>query len=222
MTCPPHRALVVDDNLVVRAGLVALLEATGEITVIGEAGDGQEAIDQAQRLRPDVILLDVRMPLVDGITAVEQLVPIAPVLMLTHTEDPEIIRTSLQRGASGYLVHGAFSIEELNKAVANVVAGDGNPLSPVAVRALVDAVREPEVKAAPPPPNHPPGYLGLTQREMEILNLIAKGLTNRQIAEQLFLTEKTVKNHVNRIFTKLQVSSRAAAIARWNGTDEAS
>ncbi|CAM4023166.1 response regulator transcription factor [Nocardiopsis rhodophaea] len=220
MNRPPYRTLVVDDNLVVRAGLVTLLEATGEITVIGEAGDGQEAIKQAERLRPDVILLDVRMPLVDGVTAVEQLVPIAPVLMLTHTEDPEIIRTALQRGASGYLVHGAFSVDELNKAVATVVTGDANPLSPIAVRALVDAVREPEVKRARASPNHRPGHLGLTQREAEILNLIAKGLTNRQIAGQLFLTEKTVKNHVNRIFAKLQVTSRAAAIARWNSVED--
>lgn len=218
MSSPLIRALVVDDNVVVRAGLVALLEAGGAVTVVGEAGNGQEALEEAQRHTPDVILLDVRMPVVDGVTAIDRLVPIAPVLMLTHTEDPETVRTALRRGASGYLVHGAFGSAELDRAVSSVVEGRDNPLSPVAVSALVDAVREPEAEHPPVPPERPPGYLGLTQREAEIVDLIAQGLTNPAVAERLFLTEKTVKNHVNRIFTKLQVTSRAAAIARWNGT----
>ncbi|TQN30928.1 LuxR family two component transcriptional regulator [Haloactinospora alba] len=218
MTQNRTRALVVDDNPVVRAGLLALLEASGTIEVIGEAGDGREAIDQAQRIQPDIALLDVRMPVVDGMTAVEHLVPIAPVMMLTHTEDPETIQTTLRRGASGYLVHGAFTAEELDTAVHNVIAGDRNPLSPSAVGALVNAVREPS--SAPAPAEHPPGYLGLSEREVEIMKLISKGLSNPQIGGQLFLAEKTVKNHVNRIFSKLDVSSRAAAIARWNGTHD--
>lgn len=209
----PITVLTVDDNIVVRAGLVALLEASDDIQVVGEASDGAEAVTKAQELRPDVVLLDVRMPVRNGVSVVEELAEFTKVVMLTHTEDPQVIQTSLRRGASGYLVHGNFTLDELNRALREVVHGTGSPLSPVAATALVSSLR-----AAPPTPVPvAPAALGLTEREAEVLEAAARGLSNAEIAKELFLSEKTVKNHINRIFRKLGVSTRAAAIARWNG-----
>jgi DNA-binding NarL/FixJ family response regulator len=210
----PITILAVDDNVVVRAGLVSLLETSDDLRVVGEAGNGVQALERARELRPDVVLLDVRMPVRDGISTVEELSRTTKVIMLTHTEDAEIIRTALRRGASGYLVHGHFTIDELSRALHDVVGGTGTPLSPVAATvALMD------MRAAPTRAEAPAGppALGLTGREGEILAAAARGLDNKSIAAELFLTEKTVKNHINRIFRKLGVTSRAAAIARWNG-----
>jgi DNA-binding NarL/FixJ family response regulator len=212
----PIRVVVADDNPVVRSGLVALLEATGEVTVVAQAGDGRRAIELTERLKPDLVLLDVRMPLVDGITAVRSLAAVTRVLMLTYTEDPEVVRAAVRGGASGYLVHGAFSAEELAAAVRDTVRGSGNPLSPVAVTALMSALKEPAAPIADGVPER--ARFGLSAREAEVMDLIAQGRANREIAATLFLTEKTVKNHVNRIFSKLGVENRAAAIAQWLGT----
>ncbi|MWA00598.1 response regulator [Actinomadura sp. LD22] len=217
------RVLVADDNVVVRSGLVSLLEAHG-IEVAGEAGDGRRAVELTARLRPDLVLLDVRMPLLDGVAAVAEISPLAPVLMLTYTDDPGTVRAALGRGATGYLVHGAFTADELITAVHNAVGG-AHPLSPAAVSALVGAVREasgtaPEPASAEPrtPPDAPHGNFGLSAREAEVMRLIVQGASNGEIAARLFLAEKTVKNHVNRIYAKLGVTSRGAAIARWIGT----
>ncbi|MFC4560700.1 response regulator [Nocardiopsis mangrovi] len=213
-TTSPIRVLAVDDNVVVRAGLVALLEASDDLVVVGEAGNGAQALDQTRRLAPDVVLLDVRMPVRDGVSTVAELSGLAKVIMLTHTEDADVIRTALRRGASGYLVHGHFTLDELSRALHDVVQGTGTPLSPVAATvALMDLRAAPDQQeAAAPIPS-----LGLTEREGEILAAVARGLDNKGIAAELYLTEKTVKNHINRIFRKLGVTSRAAAIARWNG-----
>lgn len=226
----PVRALVVDDNVVVRAGLVALLEATGEATVIGEAGNGREAIEMAQRDRPDIVLLDVRMPVVDGVEAVEHLSRIAPTVMLTHEEDAEVIRSTLQRGAAGYLVHGNFTAELLLNSIRDAIAG-GNPLSPLVVSTLVQGVRqgpEPtsetegarvaasERPASPGAPQDARARFDLSQREAEVMELIVQGKSNAEISKELFLAEKTIKNNINRIFAKLQVTSRPAAMAKWN------
>ncbi|MFB4312834.1 response regulator [Actinomadura sp. 21ATH] len=215
--------VVADDNPVVRTGLASLLESTGEARVVGQAADGRHAIELTERLAPDLVLLDVRMPLVDGITALRDLSRLTKVLMLTYTEDDEVIRTAIRNGASGYLVHGSFTVDELAVAVRDTVAGTANPLSPVAVTALMAAVQQ-RVDPPAPPAAATVGRAvdrarhGLSGREAEVMDLIAQGRTNREIAEQLFLTEKTVKNHVNRIFAKLGVGNRAAAIARWLGT----
>lgn len=211
------RVVVVDDNPVVRSGLISLLEVTGEVSVVAEAGDGKEAIERTRELWPDLVLLDVRMPLVDGVEAVRELSQICPVLMLTYTDDPETVRSAIRNGASGYLVHGTFSPEELAQAVRNTIREHANPLSPAAVSAVLDAV-----KSTPEQPQVDPrlarAALGLSMREEEVMDLIAKGNSNGAIARQLYLSEKTVKNHVNRIYAKLGVDSRAAAIARWLGT----
>jgi DNA-binding NarL/FixJ family response regulator len=213
---PLIRVVVVDDNPVVRSGLVALLEARGEAEVVGEAGNGREAIELTERLRPDLVLLDVRMPLVDGVTALESLRPLSRVLMLTYTDDPEVVRAAVRKGASGYLVHGTFTADELAAAVRDAAGGTGNPLSSAAVSALMAAVQEPPQANFTRSSDH--ARFGLSVREAEVMDLIARGLTNRAIATELFLTEKTVKNHVNRIFAKMAVDNRAAAIARWLGT----
>lgn len=215
---PPITVLAVDDNIVVRAGLVSLLEASDDIQVIGEAGDGVQAIERARSLRPDVVLLDVRMPVRDGVSSVEELAEFTKVVMLTHTEDPDVIETALRRGASGYLVHGHFTLDELGRALREVVHGTGSPLSPVAATALLESMRASPVS----PASTSPESLGLTDRETEVLSAVARGLSNSEIAKKLFLSEKTVKNHINRIFRKLNVSTRAAAIARWNGHGEQS
>lgn len=231
MTSPAHedaptvRALVVDDNVVVRAGLVTLLEATGEVTIAGEAGNGRDAIHMADTLRPDVVLLDVRMPVVDGVEAVESLAGIAPTIMLTHEEAASVITSTLQRGASGYLVHGNFNADQLINAIREAIEG-GNPLSSRVVTTLVEAVREPAEalstaavaeKASPAPPDAAyQNRFDLSQRETEVMELIIQGKTNSEIGRELFLAEKTIKNNINRIFAKLQVTSRAAAIAKWN------
>ncbi|GAA3966164.1 response regulator transcription factor [Thermobifida alba] len=214
----PITVLAVDDNIVVRAGLVALLETADDIRVVGEAGDGAEAVVKARELRPDVVLLDVRMPVRDGVSVVEELAEFTRVVMLTHTEDPEVVQTALRRGASGYLVHGHFTLDELDRALREVVRGTGSPLSPVAAAALVSSLRSAPRTPAPVDP----AALGLTDREAEVLAAMARGLSNAEIAAELFLSEKTVKNHINRIFRKLGVATRAAAIARWNGHAEPS
>ena len=210
----PITVLAVDDNVIVRTGLVSLLEAIEDITVVAEATNGAEAIELARSHNPAVTLLDVRMPVRDGISTVEELSGLSTVIMLTHTEDADIIRTALRKGASGYLVHGHFSSEELERALFEVARGTGTPLSPVAATAALQSVRTTPEQS---PPGSPAEGLGLTEREAEVLEAITCGLSNKAISKKLFLTEKTVKNHINRIFRKLDVTTRAEAIARWNG-----
>lgn len=211
------RVLVVDDNLVVRSGLVSLLEASG-LAVVGEAGDGETAMELTERLRPDLVLLDVQMPLLDGVSAAIRISRVSRVIMLTYTQEPEVIRAALNNGASGYLVHGTFTAKELADAVHSALNG-ANPLSPPAVSALVGMVRSDPV---PPPPVPVPRRggtdHGLSAREVDVIDLVAQGRSNGEIAGELFLSEKTVKNHINRIYAKLGVVSRGAAIATWLGT----
>lgn len=208
------RVLVVDDNAVIRMGLTSLLEASGEVEVVGEAGDGRTAIELAQRLHPDVVLLDVRMPLLDGVSAAGPLSEVSKVLMLTYAEDPAIIDDALRAGARGYLVHGLFRPAELVSAVTGTAAG-GSFLSPPAATALLAAVRSRH------PSERDRATAGLSEREAEVMDLIARGRSNSAIASTLFLSEKTVKNHVNRIYAKLGVSNRGEAIADWLGSADA-
>lgn len=226
-TKPPIRVLVADDNPIVRSGLVSLLEAGGEVKVVGEAENGREAIELAARHRPDLVLLDVRMPEMDGVQAVTALSKDHRVVMLTYTEEPDIIREAIRGGASGYLVHGSFTAEELATYVRSATKG-ANPLSPQASAALLDVVRSGGAPAHAPagdldePRSAVAARSRLSTREAEVMDVIAKGKSNAEIAAELFVSEKTVKNHVNSIYTKLGVTSRAAAIARWMGTDGAS
>jgi DNA-binding NarL/FixJ family response regulator len=200
------RVLIVDDNAVLRRGVASLLEVADGIQVVGEAGTGKEAIALAKECSPDVVLLDVRMPVMDGIEAAGPLSKIAKVMMLTYSEDEERVSAAIRAGASGYLVHGRFTPEELERAVTDLAAGR-NVISPAVVSVVFDALREgPGIKRET-------GPAALTEREAEIMNLLAQGRSNGAIAGELFISEKTVKNHINRIYAKLGVANRAEAIA---------
>ncbi|MFI6035245.1 response regulator [Streptomyces sp. NPDC051315] len=231
----PLRVVVADDNPVVRAGLTALLSDREDITVVAEAADGREAYEAAIHHRPDVILLDVRMPGVDGISALPHLVPIAPVVMLTYSGESRIVEEALRRGAGGYLVHGEFTVEELALAVRDIGRGRAH-LTPTAATAVLAQLRTSatahnDVASSPPFFTSSPKQLShlqsavgqsrrefrLSAREAEIMDLIASGMNNQQIAATCFISEKTVKNHINRIFAKLHSTSRAEAAAKWLG-----
>ncbi len=206
------RVLIVDDNPVIRRGVAALLSDADDIRVVGEAGDGQEAVSLAASVSPDVVLLDVRMPGMDGIAAAGPLSQRARVMMLTYTDESEQVVEAIRQGASGYLVHGQFEAEELAARIRQLAAGD-TVLSPAVVGTVFDALRR-----TPGSPDEASGPASLTGREREIMNLISQGLTNQQIATRFVLSEKTVKNHVNRIYSKLGASNRAHATALWLGT----
>jgi DNA-binding NarL/FixJ family response regulator len=203
------RILIIDDNAVVRRGVAAVLEAADDMVVVGEASNGKEGIALVHSLGPDVVLCDIRMPVMDGITAVETLSKHAKVMMLTYADDEAQVAGAIRAGASGYLVHGRFEPDELESSVRDLVGGR-KVLSPSVVPAVFDAIQHPAGGT-------PAAGSGLTQREQEIMNLLAKGRSNPEIASELFLSEKTVKNHVNHIYAKLGVSSRAQAIAHWLG-----
>lgn len=289
----PLRVVVADDNPVVRAGLGVLLSGRNDIEVVAEAADGRQAYDMAVQHRPDVVLLDVRMPGVDGISALPHLVRVAPVMMLTYSRESEIVHEALRLGAGGYLVHGEFTADQLVQAVRDTQSGRAH-FTATAANALLAHMRQgpghggsvlPEglgtalTSGVPyqqpgydghapglpqqhdayahspmplPTPQQPPygarpavsaqglshlqpnmgqssvtGGLGappdrqqygLSSREVEVMDLIASGMSNQQIAATCFISEKTVKNHINRIFTKLHSGSRSEAIARWLGT----
>ena len=206
------RVLVVDDNFVVRRGLQSSLELDASIEVVGEGANGDEAIELARELVPDVILMDIRMPLRDGIAATEIISDDAPsskVLMLTWSEDPEHLRSAVLAGAKGYLVHGRFSPERLAEAV-RVVHEGGALITPMLAPALLDFVRE---SAQGQRGRSAPGSV-LTPREIEVLEYIVAGKSNREIAEALYIEEKTVKNHVSNIYSKLHLKNRYEAITR--------
>ncbi|MFF1913362.1 response regulator [Streptomyces sp. NPDC058239] len=283
------RVVVADDNPVVRAGLGVLLSGRDDIEVVAEAADGRQAYDMAVLHRPDVVLLDVRMPGVDGISALPHLVQVAPVMMLTYSRESEIVHEALRLGAGGYLVHGEFTADQLVQAVRDTKNGRAH-FTATAANALLAHMRQgPGPQGRPLPeglgaalttgvPYQGPGYdghgqssvqqhgapahvpkpepsppaarpvrpsqglshlqpvvaqssvtggpgvalnrqqYGLSSREVEVMELIASGMSNQQIAATCFISEKTVKNHINRIFTKLHSASRSEAIARWLGT----
>ncbi len=204
------RVLVVDDNFVVRRGLQSSLELDSSIVVVGEGANGDEAIELARELVPDVILMDIRMPNRDGIAATEIISDDAPsskVLMLTWSEDPEHLRSAVLAGAKGYLVHGRFSPERLAEAV-RVVHEGGALITPMLAPALLDFVRE---SSQGQRGRSSPGSI-LTPREIEVLEYIVAGKSNREIGEALFIEEKTVKNHVSNIYSKLHLKNRYEAI----------
>ncbi|MFF1960744.1 response regulator [Streptomyces sp. NPDC058220] len=290
----PLRVVIADDNPVVRAGLQVLLSGRDDITVVAEAADGRQAYEATQQHRPDVVLLDVRMPGVDGISALPHLVPIAPVMMLTYSRESEIVQEALRLGAGGYLVHGEFTADQLVGAVKDIkegrahftasaanallahMRGGAQPPTPQQLPEGLGAVFTTGVpfgtgQAVPTPqggatahgsplhdaptwgpdsghgagsqvpialrgpqgPSHVQSNVGqsvsaqqprskedfgLSSREVEVMDLISAGMTNQQIAATCFISEKTVKNHINRIFAKLGSASRSEAIAMWLGT----
>ncbi|GAB3676922.1 response regulator transcription factor [Angustibacter aerolatus] len=208
------RLVLADDNPVVRTGMANLLATIDGLDVVGVARDGREAIELVEQLHPDLALLDVRMPQVDGIAAAQHIAATVPVLMLTHSDEPEVIAAALAAGARGFVVHSEFAIDELVAAVRTVAAG-GVHLSPSAGAILAGAAALSMAGGNASAATGPAQTWGLSVREQEVMDLIAEGLTNSQVASRCYLSEKTVKNHVNRIFAKLGVTSRAEAVSLW-------
>jgi DNA-binding NarL/FixJ family response regulator len=205
----PVRVLVVDDDHLMRAGLRAVLSSDDSVEVVGEAGDGREAIERARRLRPDVVLMDLRMPRLDGVAATRELLAVAPevkVLVVTTFEEDDDIFGSLSAGASGFLLKRSRP-EELIAGIRTVAAGE-SLLSPSVTRRVVDRMaRQPTVGTAPDS-----RLAELTPRERDVLELVARGLGNREIAAELVVEESTVKTHVKRILMKLGLRDRVQAV----------
>jgi DNA-binding NarL/FixJ family response regulator len=195
------RVFIVDDNFVARRGLRSVLEAEDGIAVVGEASSGSEALKRLRECPADVVLMDIRMPDIDGIEATSALLlenPDSRILMATVIEDPVVHMNAMLAGARGYLVYGHFAPETLTDAIRAVASGQriNIPKIPQEV-----SVRNGESENS-----------GLTQREDEIMRLIAEGKDNREIAASLNIEEKTVKNHINNIYSKMGVRSRREAI----------
>lgn len=196
----PVRLLIVDDHPVVRDGLRGMFAGEPEFEVVGEAAEGEEAVALAETLRPDVILMDLHMPGGDGVSAIRELArrgnPARVLVLTTYDMDGDVL-PAIEAGATGYLLKDVPG-EELLRAVRAVANGEP-VLSPSVASRLMRQMRRPEQSA-------------LTGREMEILSLVAKGATNREIAQTLFVSEATIKTHLLHIYKKLGVSDRAAAV----------
>ena len=204
------KVLVVDDHALFRRGLQMVLKGEGDIEVVGEAADGNEAVDKAQETMPDVILMDVRMPHRSGIEATQQikdLLPHVKILMLTISDEEADLYEAIKAGASGYLLK-EISIDEVADAIRSVSAGQSRLSPSMAAKLLQEfaamSKRAAEARQLPAP--------RLTDREMEVLQLVAQGLNNRDIAKELFIAENTVKNHIRNILEKLHLHSRMEAV----------
>lgn len=209
------RVLLADDQALIRGGFAALIDSADDLVVAGEAIDGADAVRQARALRPDVVLMDVRMPGVDGLTACEQITAdpalgAVKVLVLTTFEQDDYILTALQAGASGFLGKGASPTQLLD--AIRVVARGESLLSPRATRVVIERALAAPAAAAAGPPAAGPDLSVLTGREREILALVAQGLSNDEIATRLFLSPLTAKTHVNRAMAKLGARDRAQLV----------
>jgi two-component system NarL family response regulator len=208
------RVLIADDHTLLRRGLAVVLDTEDDIEVVGEASDGAEALHKAEELAPDVVILDVRMPDTDGLTAcaaIKRSVPDAKVIMLTSSDEETDLYEAVKSGASGYLLKSVLP-HTIPDALRAVQRGESQVTPSMAAKLLTgfaalargaDAVPAPAPAAATPK---------LTEREMEVLKLVATGRNNREIAKELFITENTVKNHVRNILEKLNLHSRMEAV----------
>ncbi|MGD1118322.1 MAG: response regulator transcription factor [Dehalococcoidales bacterium] len=204
MTQPtPIRIMLVDDHMVVRSGLSTVLAVYDDMQLVGEAGDGEEAIRLCEHLQPDIVLMDLVMPKMDGVTAtrtIKERWPRVQVIALTSFKEKEYVEGALKAGASGYLLKNV-SADELVNAIRRAAAGQPS-LSPEAAQVLIQKVNE------PPPPGQ-----DMTGREREILALMVQGFSNTEIAERLFVSQSTVKFHVSNVLSKLGVTGRTEAVA---------
>jgi DNA-binding NarL/FixJ family response regulator len=230
---PAVRVLIVDDQQLMREGIASLLKLQPGIEIVGTAANGQEAIEQAISQQPDVILMDVRMPVLDGVAATEQIhrqLPACKVLMLTTFNDDAYILEALQVGASGYLLKDlpagdlAHAIQAVHRGIYQLDPSVADQLKILLSRSqATQEDRQTESITSGPvagaSASHPFGPSELTERELEVLRLIAKGATNREIAETLVISEGTVKNHISNILVRLNVRDRtqAAIYARDRG-----
>jgi DNA-binding NarL/FixJ family response regulator len=208
------RVLVADDHPVVREGLSTIVDVEDDITVVGQASDGAEALRLARQLRPDVVLMDLKMPNVDGVEAIERIrgeLPETHVLILTTYADEEYIMDGIRAGARGYLLKDA-SPDELVRAIRIVARGE-SLLQPTVAARVLDKLSE-LMTADETPPAAPTSDTHLTAREREVLRLLAGGARNRDVAEALFISERTVKNHVSSAMQKLDANTRAEAVAK--------
>jgi len=208
----PIRIILADDHVMTRQGTAELLRREPDLDVVGEAGDGQEAIELARRLTPDIVVMDVRMPVLSGFEATQRIresLPGVQVLALSAHDDDEYVFSLLQAGASGYLLKTA-PVSELIKAIRQVRDGEV-PLDPAIARKVV--LRVP-ARGGVSPVSGDATRTGeeLTARELEVLQLLAQGLSNRAIAESLFVSDRTVQTHLTNIFTKMHVTSRLEAV----------
>jgi DNA-binding NarL/FixJ family response regulator len=205
----PIRVAIVDDQELFRRGLVMLVGAEDDIEVVGEASDGAEAAALAEEKAPDVILMDVRMPKMSGTEAcvtIKQLAPSAKIIMLTMSDEEADLYDAIKNGASGYLLKDA-SIDEVAQAI-RLVADGQSLISPSMAAKLLEEFKTISRSGGKPEEIAP----RLTDRELEVLNLVARGLNNREIARDLYISENTVKNHVRNILEKLQLHSRMEAV----------
>ena len=199
----PIKILLADDHMVVRSGLSTVLAVYDDMKLVGEAGDGEEAVRLCERLQPDVVLMDLLMPRMDGVTAtriIKERWPKIQVIALTSFKEKEYVEGAIKAGANGYLLKN-ISAEELVSAVRRAAAGQPS-LSPEAAQVLIQRVNEPPT----------PGK-DLTDREKEILALMVKGLSNNEIAEKLIVSASTAKFHVSNVLAKLGVTGRTEAVA---------
>lgn len=197
------KVLLVDDHAVVRSGLAAVLTVNDEFELVGEAGNGEEAIRLCEKLKPDVVIMDMMMPVMDGVTAtarIKEKYPHISVIALTSFREKELVEGALKAGAISYLLKNVTA-EELAVAIKGAVTGQSK-LSPEATQALVQSIKEPKIL-----------NYDLTDRETEILALMVEGLGNNDIAQRLVVSPSTIKFHVSNVLSKLGVTSRTEAVA---------
>jgi DNA-binding NarL/FixJ family response regulator len=212
MTSPDLRVLIADDQRVVREALATLIDLLDGVRVVGVAADGEEAVQLAADVRPDVVLMDLRMPRCDGVEATRRLRehdPSIKVLILTTYADDRSVIDALRAGARGYLTKDAGA-DEIRAALHQVARGQA-AIDPAVQHHLLDAIAANEASRRPDPASRLPD--GLTAREAEVLSLIADGLSNGEIAERLVVSETTIKSHINHLFAKTGVRDRAQAVA---------